>query len=64
MAANENNKNLMPLNKHFERVDVSAGTEMPPGLTSMTPLRSTPTTHSALGPNRDGGGKPNDRRPK
>jgi hypothetical protein len=41
---NENNRSLTPTgNKAFPTVDVSAGTEMPPGITSMKPLRSTPT---------------------
>jgi hypothetical protein len=58
MAENENNKNLSPLNKQFERVDVSAGTAMPPGILGAVPIKSIPSTHTALGPNAVGGGKP------
>ena len=55
MADNENNRSLTHTgNKNFPRVDVSAGTEMPPGLTSMKPMKTVPTTHAALGANRIG----------
>ena len=56
---NQNNRSLFPNNKgdgFAQRVDVSAGTEMPPGLVSMTPLAKPGATIAArqqLGGNPD-----------
>jgi hypothetical protein len=60
--ADENNRSLF--HRGYKdpaagRIDVSAGTQMPPGITSMKPLQTTPTTHKSLGANRIGAGKSN-----
>jgi hypothetical protein len=38
------------IDKGIKHVDVSAGTEMPPGMLSMTPLSKTPTMPTGVVP--------------